>query len=101
MNLPWLIFNKNFCIKCLIKLIFKKNIKIHYIEHHLAHIASAYFPSNYKDAIGLSIDGSGDFVTLAIAKCHNHNIKITEKVFFPNSLGIFYHAMTQFLGFKN
>jgi len=80
---------------------FKKNIKIHYIEHHLAHIASAYFPSNYKDAIGLSIDGSGDFVTLAIAKCHNHNIRITEKVFFPNSLGIFYHAMTQFLGFKN
>jgi len=80
---------------------FKKNIKIHHIEHHLAHIASAYYPSNYKDAIGLSIDGSGDFVTLAIAKCHNHTIKITEKVFFPNSLGIFYHAMTQFLGFKN
>ena len=80
---------------------FKKNIKIHYIEHHLAHIASAYYPSNYEDAVGLSIDGSGDFVTLAIAKCHNHRIKITEKVFFPNSLGIFYHAMTQFLGFKN
>ena len=80
---------------------FKKNIKIHYIEHHLAHIASAYYPSNYEDAVGLSIDGSGDFVTLAIAKCHNHKIKITEKVFFPNSLGIFYHAMTQFLGFKN
>ena len=80
---------------------FKKSIKIHYIEHHLAHIASAYYPSNYKDATGLSIDGSGDFVTLAIAKCHNHKIKITEKVFFPSSLGIFYHAMTQFLGFKN
>tara|TARA_Y100000389_G_scaffold120331_1_gene117585 strand:+ start:270 stop:1994 length:1725 start_codon:yes stop_codon:yes gene_type:complete len=80
---------------------FKKNIKIHHIEHHLAHIASAYHPSNYEDAVGLSIDGSGDFVTLAIAKCHNHKIKIIEKVFFPNSLGIFYHSMTQFLGFKN
>jgi len=80
---------------------FQKNLKIHYIEHHLAHIASAYYPSKYENAIGLSIDGSGDFATLAIAECHNQKIKIKKKVFFPNSLGIFYHAMTQFLGFKN
>jgi carbamoyltransferase len=80
---------------------FHKNLKIHYIEHHLAHIASAYYPSKYENAIGLSIDGSGDFATLAIAECHNQKIKIKKKVFFPNSLGIFYHAMTQFLGFKN
>ena len=48
-----------------------------------------------------SIDGSGDFATLAIAECQNNQINIIEKTFFPNSLGIFYHAMTQFLGFKN
>jgi len=94
---------KKFYIK---KLLFKefklnKNIKFHYIEHHLAHIASAFYPSGFKDANGLSIDGSGDFVTLAISECKNNKIKIIEKTNFPNSLGIFYHAMTQFLGFKN
>ena len=78
-----------------------KNIKFHYIEHHLAHIASAFYPSGFKMADGLSIDGSGDFVTLAISECRNNKIKIKKKINFPNSLGIFYHAMTQFLGFKN
>ena len=77
------------------------NVKFHYIEHHLAHIASAFYPSGFKDAVGLSIDGSGDFVTLAISECKNNKIKIIEKTNFPNSLGIFYHAMTQFLGFKH
>ena len=78
-----------------------KKVKFHYIEHHLAHIASGFYPSGFKDASGLSIDGSGDFVTLAISECKNNKINITNKTNFPNSLGIFYHAMTQFLGFKN
>ena len=77
-----------------------KNVKFHYIEHHLAHIASAYYPSGFKKANGLSIDGSGDFVTCAIAECDENKIKIKKKTFFPHSLGIFYHGMTQFLGFK-
>mgnify|MGYP006087258789 FL=1 len=78
-----------------------KNVKFHYIEHHLAHIASAFYASGFKDALGLSIDGSGDFVTVALAECKNNKINIKKKIFFPNSLGIFYHGMTQFLGFKN
>ena len=48
-----------------------KKVKFHYIEHHLAHIASAFYPSEFKKANGLSIDGSGDFVTCAIAECEN------------------------------
>ena len=83
------------------KFTLNNNVKFHYIEHHLAHIASAFYPSGFRDAVGLSIDGSGDFVTLAISECKNNKIKIIEKTNFPNSLGIFYHAMTQFLGFKN
>ena len=79
----------------------KKNVKFHFIEHHLAHIASAYFPSSFKKSVGLSIDGSGDFVTCAIAKCENNKIKIVKKNYFPHSLGIFYHGMTQFLGYNN
>ena len=47
-----------------------KKIQIHYIDHHLSHIASAYFPSNFDDAVGLSIDGFGDFASVCIAKCN-------------------------------
>ncbi len=83
------------------KLNLSQNVKFHYIEHHLAHIASAYYPSKFNKANGLSIDGSGDFVSLAYAKCENNKIVIEKKSYFPNSLGIFYHAMTQFLGYKN
>ena len=78
-----------------------KKVKFHYVEHHLSHLASAFYPSNFQKANGLSIDGSGDFVTMAIAECENEKIEIKEKIFFPNSLGIFYHAMTQFLGFNH
>ena len=83
------------------KLNIKSNIKFHNIEHHISHIASAYFPSNFNKTNALSIDGSGDFVSLVIAECDNQKIKITDKIYFPNSLGIFYQAMTQFIGFKN
>jgi len=83
------------------KLNIKRNVKFHNIEHHLSHIASAYFPSNFNKTNALSIDGSGDFVSLAIGECNDQKIKITNKIYFPDSLGIFYQAMTQFLGFKN
>ncbi len=77
-----------------------ENVKFHFIEHHIAHIASAFYPSGFKKANGLSIDGSGDFVSCAIAECKNNKIKIIKKTFFPHSLGIFYHGMTQFIGYK-
>ena len=96
-------FNRKINIKNEILKEFKlnKEVKFHYIEHHLAHIASAYYPSEFKKSIGLSIDGSGDFVSCAIAECENLKINIKKKIFFPDSLGIFYHGMTQFLGFLN
>ena len=49
---------------------------IEFIEHHLAHIASAFYPSGFKNCTGLSIDGSGDFVSCAIAECQNKEIII-------------------------
>ena len=78
-----------------------KKVKFHFIEHHIAHIASAFYPSYFSETIALSIDGSGDFTTFTIANCKNQKINILKKTYFPDSLGIFYHAMTQFLGFKN
>lgn len=76
-------------------------VKINYIDHHLSHIASAFYPSGFKKAVGLSIDGFGDFTSLAIAKCNEGKISIVKKIFFPNSLGVFYEAFTQLVGFKN
>jgi carbamoyltransferase len=78
-----------------------KNLRVHYIDHHTAHIASAFFPSKFKKAIGLSIDGFGDFCSVAIAKCIENDIKIYKKIYFPHSLGLFYEASTQLIGFNN
>lgn len=78
-----------------------KNVKIHFIDHHLAHISSSFFASGFENSIGLSIDGFGDFCSIAVARCNKENIKIIKKVYFPNSLGVFYEAFTQLIGFKN
>ena len=82
-------------------LTFSKNLKIHYIDHHLSHIASAFYPSKFDRAVGLSIDGFGDFCSIAIAKCDKNKISIIDKVYFPDSLGLVYEAFTQYLGFNN
>ena len=76
-----------------------KKVKINYIDHHLSHIASAYYPSGFDKAVGLSIDGFGDFVSLAIAKCNYNNIEFVKKIYFPDSLGVLYEAFTQLSGF--
>ena len=78
-----------------------KKLKIHYIDHHEAHIASAFFPSRFEKAIGLSVDGFGDFCSIAVAKCFKNSIKIYKRIYFPHSLGLFYEASTQLIGFKN
>jgi carbamoyltransferase len=78
-----------------------KNVKIHYIDHHLSHIASAFFPSNFENAVGLSVDGFGDFASICIAKCDKDGIQIKKKYLFPHSLGVFYESFTQLIGFKN
>ncbi len=79
----------------------KKNITFEYYDHHLSHISSAYFASGFDKAMGLSVDGFGDFTSIAWAKCEGKKIEVLERVFFPNSLGIFYEAITQLLEFKN
>ncbi|MDC3053894.1 carbamoyltransferase, partial [Candidatus Pelagibacter sp.] len=78
-----------------------KKVKIKYIDHHLSHISSAFYPSGFENAIGLSIDGFGDFVSMAIAECNQNGIKIVKKKYFPDSMGVFYEAFTQLIGFHN
>ena len=84
----------------LTELIGNKKIKYHYIDHHISHLSSAFYPSNFDKAIGISIDGFGDFSSCVIAECSKNQIKVVDKIFFPNSIGVFYEAMTQLIGFK-
>jgi len=72
---------------------------IHNIEHHLCHLSSSYHVSNFEKSIAISVDGFGDFSSAAWGICEKNIIEIDNRVYFPHSLGIFYQAMTQFLGF--
>jgi carbamoyltransferase len=70
------------------------------VEHHLAHIASAYYASPFESlTAGYSYDASGDFASAMAARCEGPRIDILDKVTLPNSLGFFYTAMCQFIGF--
>ena len=75
--------------------------QLHYVEHHLAHLASAYRVSGFNEAACISIDGFGDFASTAIGFGEGDQITITNRVYFPHSLGIFYSALTQFIGFPH
>ena len=69
------------------------------IEHHLAHLASAFYLSPYRDALVVSVDGFGDFASAAWGSGSDTLLSLDGRILFPHSLGIFYQAMTQYLGF--
>ena len=72
------------------------------VEHHLAHIASAYYLSPFESlTAGFSYDASGDFASAMAAKCEGTSIDILDRVNLPHSLGFFYTAMCQFIGFDD
>src|SRR5437667_4041537 len=73
--------------------------KIHYVEHHPAHLASAFFVSPFEEAAACALDGFGDFVSTSLALGKDHRLKILDKICFPHSLGMLYTAVTQHLGF--
>ena len=74
---------------------------IDYIEHHLAHLASAFYPSPFPEAAVVSVDGFGDFASAAWGCGSGTALSLDGRVLFPHSLGIFYQAMTQYLGFPH
>jgi carbamoyltransferase len=71
------------------------------IEHHRAHLASAFFASGFQEAAVISVDGFGDFTSMMRATGKSNRLSIMDSVSFPHSIGMFYTAMTQFLGFNN
>lgn len=73
--------------------------QLHFIEHHRAHLASAFYASSFREAAVLSVDGFGDFASCAWGHGIDDNLSLDGQVFFPHSLGAFYTAISQFLGF--
>jgi carbamoyltransferase len=73
--------------------------KFHRIEHHQAHLASSFFVSPFERAALLSADGLGDFANSMWGVAEGSRMNIQGAVAFPHSLGLFYSAVTQFLGF--
>jgi carbamoyltransferase len=73
--------------------------QVHRVEHHLAHLASAFLVSDFDQAVCLSVDGFGDFASSAWGMGKGNDITIDGRVYFPHSLGIFYTVITQFIGF--
>lgn len=74
--------------------------RMHTVEHHLAHVASAFFWSPFERATAVTVDGSGDFATVMIAKCEGTKIDILQRCYIPESLGLFYSAVCNYLGFN-
>ena len=72
----------------------------HHLEHHIAHIASAFYCSPWDRAAGFSYDGSGDFVSTMMARCHETEIEVLNRVFLPHSLGSFYTMICEFIGYN-
>jgi carbamoyltransferase len=75
--------------------------KVHRLEHHLAHLSSAFHVSPFNEAVVISVDGFGDFSSAAWGVGRGKTISIDGRVYFPHSLGIFYQALTQYLGFPH
>lgn len=78
----------------------KKEVKLLFPEHHLSHAASAFFPSPFKKAAILTVDGVGEWSTASIGVGEGNSLKIIKEMHFPHSVGLLYSAFTYFLGFK-
>ena len=74
---------------------------IHFVEHHPAHLASAFFVSPFDEAAVCAIDGFGDYVSTSTGHGRGNKIEVLDKVTYPHSLGVLYTAVTQYLGFPH
>jgi carbamoyltransferase len=75
--------------------------QLHKIEHHLAHLSSAFNVSAFEEAVTVSVDGFGDFSSAAWGLGTGSHVSADHRVYFPHSLGVFYQALTQYLGFPH
>ncbi len=74
--------------------------RILFSEHHISHAASAFYPSPFKSAAILTLDGVGEWTTTSLAIGNENKIKVLKEIHFPHSLGLLYSAFTYYTGFK-
>ena len=74
--------------------------KISFSEHHFSHAASAFFPSPFKEAVVLTLDGVGEWATTTLAIGKENKISMIKEIYFPHSIGLLYSAFTYYTGFK-
>ena len=74
--------------------------KIQFVEHHISHAASAFYPSPFENAIILTADGVGEWATTTVAIGNKNNLEMKKVINYPNSLGLIYSAFTYYCGFK-
>ncbi len=79
---------------------FKDIKKIKFSEHHFSHAASAFYPSPFKEAIVLTLDGVGEWATTTVAVGKDDKLEMIKEIHFPHSLGLLYSAFTYYTGFK-
>lgn len=95
-------FFKKIWIKNQVDFILGENDKRKFLvcQHHMSHAASAFFPSPYKEAIIITLDGVGEWATTTIGIGKDKKIELCEEIRFPHSIGLLYSAFTYFCGFK-
>ena len=74
--------------------------KINFSEHHYSHAASAFYPSPFKEAVILTLDGVGEWATTTVSIGDKNKLEIVKEIHFPHSLGLLYSAFTYYTGFK-
>jgi len=77
-----------------------KSVKRYFVEHHLAHASSAYHLSGMRDAAIMSIDGAGEFTSTLFGRGKNGTISKLKEILYPDTLGLFYSTITDYLGFQ-
>ena len=74
--------------------------RLKFSEHHLSHAASAFYPSPFDEAIVLTLDGVGEWVTTSMAIGRGNKLEVVKEIHFPHSLGLLYSAFTYYTGFR-
>ncbi len=74
--------------------------KLLFTEHHFSHAASAFYPSPYREAAVLTMDGVGEWATSSVAIGRDNDLHIAREIHFPHSVGLLYSAFTYYTGFK-
>ena len=96
------LFQKQIIKRELSKMCHKSDIdeKLLFTEHHQSHAASAFYPSPFKNALILTMDGTGEWATTSVAIGSGRDLSIQKEIHFPHSLGLLYSSFTYFSGFK-